>query len=75
MECGPTNTDNNRTCSEISKDWWKEELTKAVEDMKELKKEGMKLQKSNQDLVRLNYHITRERDELRMAKDALKSEA
>jgi hypothetical protein len=45
-------------------------LTKTVEDVKELKKEGVKLQKSNQDLVRLNNHITRERDELRLANNA-----
>jgi FtsZ-binding cell division protein ZapB len=50
-------------------------LTKAVEDVKELKKEGMKLKKSNQDLVRLNHNITRERDELRMANNTLKTEA
>jgi hypothetical protein len=38
-------------------------------------KEGVKLQKSNQNLVRLNNHITREGDELRLANNALKSEA
>jgi chromosome segregation ATPase len=78
MECGPTNPSNKRTRSEISKDWWKEKrskLTKAVEDVKDLKKEGVKLQKSNQDLVRLNHNITQKRDELRMANNALKSEA
>jgi predicted RNase H-like nuclease (RuvC/YqgF family) len=78
MECGPTNPSNKRTCSKISKDRWKEKrskLTKAVEDVKELKKEGVKLRKSNQDMVRLNHNITRERDELRMANNALKSAA
>ena len=78
MECGPTNPSNKRTCSKISKDRWKEKrskLTKAVEDVKELKKEGVKLRKSNQDMVRLNHNITRERDELRMANNTLKTEA
>jgi hypothetical protein len=77
MEFRPTNTNNKRTRWGISDDWWKEKhskLTKEVEDVKELKKEGVKLWKGNQDLVRLNNHIAWERDELRLANDTLKSE-